>query len=306
MATYQRVSPKFWQDPDVRKWTDQPKLFAAYLLTCPHRTTEGLFWLPRGYMAQDLGWGIDTVSEVLGYLIHAGFLAYDGATETVFLRKALKYEAPAGPKQIAGAINRLADVPPSPLFAQFKAAAEAYAPEFSEALCKALDSGALAHHRNGIDTPPDTPPKGYTPLSPSISSSTSISDSNSPSSKPSSSAPSDADAGGAPVVGIVEHPEARRLCNLLADAIAENTGERPTVGKRWLDAARLLLDKDGHTPEQVEYLIRWSQADEFWRTNILSMPKLREKWIQLVAKAKQRHNRRAEPAGWQALRELEL
>ena len=42
-----------------------------------------------------------------------------------------------------------------------------------------------------------------------------------------------------------------------------------------------MLDRDGRTVEQVRYLIDWSQRDEFWRTNILSMSKLREKFDQL-------------------------
>ncbi len=83
-----------------------------------------------------------------------------------------------------------------------------------------------------------------------------------------------------------------RLCDLLADEIARNTGRRPKVGKRWLDAARLLLDRDKRTAEQVAYLIRWSQANEFWRANILSMPKLREKWDTLALQAKAQHNGR--------------
>jgi hypothetical protein len=157
MAKYQRVSPRFWQDPKVRRWGDQQKLLAQYFLTCPHRTTEGLFWLPRGYIAQDLGWGIDTVFAVLSTLIEAGFVAYDDTSETVLLRKALRYEAPAGPKQIQGAITRLVDVPPTSLFGLLRDAAVTYAPEFGQALDEALEHGELQHHRG----PTDTPPKGY-------------------------------------------------------------------------------------------------------------------------------------------------
>jgi hypothetical protein len=175
MAKYQRVSPRFWQDPKVRRWGDQQKLLGQYFLTCPHRTTEGLFWLPRGYVAQDLGWGIDTVFAVLASLIEAGFVAYDDASETVFLCKALKYEAPAGPKQIQGAITRLADVPPTPLFAQLRDAAAKYAPEFCKALDGALEHGELRHHRG----PTDTPPKGYPNRTDSSSSSSSSNSSSS-------------------------------------------------------------------------------------------------------------------------------
>lgn len=92
-------------------------------------------------------------------------------------------------------------------------------------------------------------------------------------------------------------PEAHDLCALLADLIETRTGERPKVGQKWLDAARLLLTEDGpdgrgYSPKQVEYLIRWSQADEFWRSNILSMPKLREKRLTLIDRAKQQNGHR--------------
>jgi hypothetical protein len=84
-----------------------------------------------------------------------------------------------------------------------------------------------------------------------------------------------------------EHPEARRLCDLLADLIAERVGERPNYNGKWLDSARLLLTRDndrhGYTAEQIEYLIRWSQAHEFWQGNILSMPKLRAQRLTLIA-----------------------
>lgn len=81
-------------------------------------------------------------------------------------------------------------------------------------------------------------------------------------------------------------PEVEKLCNLLADRIEGNGSRRPSITKAWRDAARLLIDKDGYTPEQVAWVLNWSQSDEFWRTNILSMPKLRDKFDQLKLKAR--------------------
>ncbi len=81
-----------------------------------------------------------------------------------------------------------------------------------------------------------------------------------------------------------EREEVIRLCDHLADHIERNSGKRPTVGKKWHDAARLMLDKDDYTEHQIRWLIDKSQADEFWRSNILSMPKLREKATQLRLK----------------------
>jgi hypothetical protein len=102
-------------------------------------------------------------------------------------------------------------------------------------------------------------------------------------------------------------PDVIRLCELLADGIQQTTGERPKIGKRWHDACRLMLDRDGYTYEQVEALVIWTQQHDFWQTTILSMPKLREKRLQLVAQLRRDHNghrRRQEPASWATIREL--
>jgi hypothetical protein len=75
--------------------------------------------------------------------------------------------------------------------------------------------------------------------------------------------------------------DAERLCDHLASRIEANGSKRPVVNAKWRDAARLLIDKDGRTEDDVHKAIDWCQADEFWRANILSMPKLREKYDQL-------------------------
>lgn len=52
-----------------------------------------------------------------------------------------------------------------------------------------------------------------------------------------------------------------------------------------LDAARLLLDRDSRTVDQVKAAIDYSQDSEFWRPNIRSMSKLRDKYETLRAQA---------------------
>jgi len=80
-----------------------------------------------------------------------------------------------------------------------------------------------------------------------------------------------------------EQPSPGRLSNLLADLIAKNdpNGVRPTVGKGWLEAERLMLERDERDQDVAERLIRWSQGDSFWKSNIRSLPKFREKFGQL-------------------------
>lgn len=81
-------------------------------------------------------------------------------------------------------------------------------------------------------------------------------------------------------------PEVVELCNHLADKVTLNGNRRPTVGKRWYRACRLLIDVDERTPEQIRKAIDWCQADPFWSTNIHSMQKLREKYDTLRAQAR--------------------
>jgi DNA-binding transcriptional ArsR family regulator len=89
-------------------------------------------------------------------------------------------------------------------------------------------------------------------------------------------------------------PDVEKICNHLADRIVENGSKRPTITAKWLTDARLLLDKDGRTVEQVIRAIDWCQNDAFWRANIRSMPTLREKYDTLRLQA-QRPTARASP-----------
>lgn len=87
--------------------------------------------------------------------------------------------------------------------------------------------------------------------------------------------------------------DVERLCIHLADRIEGNGSKRPTITQRWRDAARLMLDKDGRTEDQVHAAIDWCQDDEFWRTNILSMPTLRKQYdrLRLAAQREQQRSR---------------
>lgn len=82
--------------------------------------------------------------------------------------------------------------------------------------------------------------------------------------------------------------DVERLCTRLADAIEANGSKRPAITKAWRTACRLLLDRDHRTEEQVAKAIDWCQADEFWRSNILSMPKLRQQYDRLRLAAQRR------------------
>lgn len=134
---YYRVSPKFWSTAERRGWDDDTRLLALYLLTCPHRTTEGIFRLPRKYVQADLEWSPQRFDERLRQLIDDGFCKYDADAQVVLVTGAMKYQACANPNMAAGVVKRLAELPETPLTCDFKRLAE----RFDEQLTKALPEG---------------------------------------------------------------------------------------------------------------------------------------------------------------------
>lgn len=89
-------------------------------------------------------------------------------------------------------------------------------------------------------------------------------------------------------------PESLRLSGILADLILQNNPENTRLnnGKlkdtvaRWANDIDRLIRLDGQDVQEIEQVIRWCQSDEFWKSNVLSGSKLREKWDQLSLKAK--------------------
>lgn len=75
--------------------------------------------------------------------------------------------------------------------------------------------------------------------------------------------------------------DVRALCELLSELIVGNGSKAPTITDTWQTDARLLLDKDHRELESALRLMRWAQADTFWRGNVMSMGKFREKYDQL-------------------------
>jgi phage replication O-like protein O len=88
-------------------------------------------------------------------------------------------------------------------------------------------------------------------------------------------------------------PEIIELSTLLAEKILSNNpkhrelsnGKFQTKVNLWADPIEKLHRIDKQRVEDIRAVIEWSQADSFWKQNILSGDKLREKWDQLYPKA---------------------
>jgi phage replication O-like protein O len=82
------------------------------------------------------------------------------------------------------------------------------------------------------------------------------------------------------------------LVDLLITKMKENDPKAKTPKKKtslyytWVNSIRLCVERDNRTEEEIKEAILFSQNDEFWRANILSTKKLREKMTALLLRAR--------------------
>lgn len=112
MKDYGRIYGVFWTSGDIQPLSDHSKLLAAYLLTCTHGTIAGAFYLPDAYVAEDLAWSPETVSEGFLELSDIGFVSRCEVTKWIWVRKFLQWNEPENPNQWK-AVRKMAErVPP--------------------------------------------------------------------------------------------------------------------------------------------------------------------------------------------------
>ena len=83
-------------------------------------------------------------------------------------------------------------------------------------------------------------------------------------------------------------PEAKHLTGLLVVLMRENMPDmKPTNPghiREWEREADLMHGRDGRSWEDAEKVLRWCQADPFWKANIRSISKFRKKYETLKLK----------------------
>ncbi|MFG2046166.1 hypothetical protein ACGFIW_01880 [Micromonospora sp. NPDC048935] len=75
--------------------------------------------------------------------------------------------------------------------------------------------------------------------------------------------------------------DVERVCTYLVEWIVKNGSKRPTISNDWRAEARRMIDLDKRSLDDIHRVTRWSQKHHFWKGNIMSIPKLREKFDQL-------------------------
>lgn len=137
---FTKIEGKMWKDDKFRNATDQEKLLFIYLLTNNHRNLVGLYFIPKQYMAADLSWASQGLSNVLSNLEQKGFIKYDSTAEIVFITRFLKYNKLQNPKQVIRAIKDLRDLPQTGLMEDLRLYIEEFEDDYLEPLIACLRS----------------------------------------------------------------------------------------------------------------------------------------------------------------------
>lgn len=135
---FSKVNSSFWIDEEVRNWDVKTKQLAIYILTNQHRNSEGLFRLPKYYMAGDLNLKLKEINEIVDTLIQADFIEYDDENSIILIKKALKYDPTRNKNHQKAAVKKLKELPKSDLFISFLSLAEKYNKSFALYLKKEL------------------------------------------------------------------------------------------------------------------------------------------------------------------------
>jgi hypothetical protein len=113
MRDYGKVYSTFWSSETTGRLSDDGKLLALYLMTCGHSTIAGVFRLPDGYVAEDLGWPSERVAQGFAELFAQGFADRCATTKWVWVRKHLEWNKPENPNQRKSAAKIALSVPDS-------------------------------------------------------------------------------------------------------------------------------------------------------------------------------------------------
>lgn len=134
-ATYFRVGSQFWQDASDSGWDNDTRLIALYVLTSPHRITEGLFRLPVAYVVADTGFAQPKIEKALKRLERDRFMERDG--DMVLIRKALKWQAPRSEANAKHAVAQLKGMR-TPLLGRLLALAIEHSDKLADAMRAAM------------------------------------------------------------------------------------------------------------------------------------------------------------------------
>ncbi len=287
-SRYSKVFVKIWHSKDFRMLSEEGKMLFLYLLTSPHRNMGGFYYLPFPYLCFDIGLDEKRVARAVEELEDRGMAVYDKDAQVVLIKKWFCYNPIENENQAKGLNKQLAEVPKSRLFELFFECIKKHC-KYTETILKGFD----IPFRN----PFETLSKPFAKPGTGTGTGTGTGEEDSPN-------PPGPDAPQEPQVSLddnknepkyTEDSPPYRAAIYLRNRILENNPrarvprddpEDPLMQKWAQEMDRLNRigppgGTQGYSWQEIRDLIDFSQDDDFWRANILSAAKLREKCVQL-------------------------
>lgn len=177
MRAYGKVKSTFWTRR--KRLSDKAKLLSLYLMSCPHGSSNGCFYLPPAYIMGDLGWVYETVAQTLSELSREGFAYHCPMTEWVFIARFLHHNPPEN-GNVGKKMAIEAEMVPSNFsyLPEFVESLKPYAERFPKGFVKQMETVAKRVHQTNPggyanptplhSTPIHTNPEETTPKPPPV------------------------------------------------------------------------------------------------------------------------------------------
>lgn len=108
---FSKVSSAIWHSKRFLALSnDRARLLLLYLISNSHQNSSGAYRLPVGYALADLGWSVEEYRCHLDELSEACLIAYDEATEEVYVTGWFKVCPPQNEKHATGTMTRINDI----------------------------------------------------------------------------------------------------------------------------------------------------------------------------------------------------
>src|SRR5712691_9913828 len=126
MRDYGKVAPQFWigeTGRQLRALGCAVQVVALYLLTCPHASMIGLYYLPLSVLLHETGLTPEAASQAFASLASVGFAYYDAASEMVWIPEMARFQIgealKSGDKRIKAINKDYHAVPKNPFLSAF-------------------------------------------------------------------------------------------------------------------------------------------------------------------------------------------
>jgi hypothetical protein len=138
---YGKVYTAFWTSEDARSMSEDGRMLALYLMTCPHGNMLGCFRLADAYAADDMQWPIERVQKGFDELFEKGFAYRCKRSQYVFIRYFLKWNLFENPNvgKAAGKMFQQLGAPDM-VKSALAAALREFAPHFPSKILDAFES----------------------------------------------------------------------------------------------------------------------------------------------------------------------